>query len=164
MAEIGFYHLTRSGLEDALPRLLEKILASGQRAVLRASTAERLEALDRHLWQYSRESFLPHGSQADGLAEHQPIWLTTACENPNGATVLLLVEAASMQDAASFARVLDLFDGKDEEAVLTARQRWRAARADGHRLVYWQQNARGGWTAAREAGPLGTSADPGGSV
>jgi len=32
--EVGFYHLRRSALEPALGRLLEKVLASGQRAVV----------------------------------------------------------------------------------------------------------------------------------
>ena len=35
MAEVGFYHLTRSPLEEALPRLLEKAYATGQRALVR---------------------------------------------------------------------------------------------------------------------------------
>ncbi len=164
MAEIGFYHLTRSTLEEALPRLLEKVLASGQRAVLRAATKERLELLDRHLWLYSRESFLPHGSESDGHAPHQPIWLTTAIENPNASTVLLLIEGAPMDDASSFTKVLDLFDGQDEQAVAMARERWRKARALGHRLVYWQQNQRGGWAVAREVEPSAPSADSDPSV
>jgi DNA polymerase-3 subunit chi len=164
VAEIGFYHLTRSTLEEALPRLLEKVLASGQRAVVRTVTRERLELLDRHLWLYSRESFLPHGSEADGLAQHQPVWLTTTIENPNGAGVLVLVEGARMEDASAFARVLDLFDGQDEEALSAARERWRRARDLGHRLVYWQQSQRGGWVAAREVEASAPSAGTGPSL
>ena len=34
MTEIGFYHLQRSTLEQALPRLLEKVLETGGRAVV----------------------------------------------------------------------------------------------------------------------------------
>ncbi len=30
--EVNFYHLTRSSLEDALPRLLVKTLQAGERA------------------------------------------------------------------------------------------------------------------------------------
>ena len=40
-------------------------------------------------------------------------------------------------------RVFDLFDGNDEAAVAAARERWKAARAGGHALTYWQQGARG---------------------
>lgn len=158
MSEIGFYHLTRTGLEQALPRLLEKVLASGQRAVLRAVTPQRLEGIDRHLWTYSREAFLPHGTKADGYPQEQPIWLTTGTDNPNGATVLVAIEGAAIEDAATFARVLDLFDGNDEEAVKAARERWRRARAAGHRLVYWRQTDRGGWKADHTAEPTASSA------
>jgi DNA polymerase-3 subunit chi len=152
VSEIGFYHLTRSSLEQALPRLLEKILESGRRAVLRAADPERLEGLDRALWTYGRDSFLPHGTRADGFPEAQPILLTTGEDRANGADVLVLVDAAPMGDLAPYARVLDLFEGRSEEAVAMARERWRQARAAGHRLVYWQQDERGGWIKAREEG------------
>ncbi len=143
--EIGFYHLTRSSLEEALPRLLEKILAAGHRVVLRARSRERLEQLDRHLWTYRRDSFLPHGTRADGFAERQPVYLTTEIENPNRATVLVLVEGAPHEGLEGFERVLDLFDGSEPEAVEGARRRWREARAAGHHVVYWQQDERGRW-------------------
>ena len=69
MAEIGFYHLTRSTLEEALPRLLDKAYAAGQRALVRVGSPERVELLDRALWTFARESFLPHGTwrEADEL-------------------------------------------------------------------------------------------------
>ena len=44
---------------------------------------------------------------------------------------------------ASIDRVFDLFDGNDEAAVAAARGRWKAAKAAGHSLTYWQQGARG---------------------
>jgi DNA polymerase-3 subunit chi len=152
VTEIGFYHLTRSSLEQTLPRLLEKVLESGQRAVLRCADPTRLEALDRALWTYGKDGFLPHGSRADGFAERQPILLTTDEDRANGAEILVLVDAAPMGDLAPYARCLDLFDGTSDEATATARDRWRAARAEGHKLIYWQQNDRGGWVKAREEG------------
>lgn len=151
MPEIGFYHLTRTSLEQALPRLLGKVLASGQRAVLRAGSAERLDLLDRHLWTFDPGSFLPHGTAADGFAEDQPVWLTTGTDRPNGAQVLLLVDGAG-PDVAGFERVIDLFDGNDPDAVAAARLRWKARRTEGHRLVYWRQNERGRWVRQQETG------------
>lgn len=148
MTEVGFYHLTRSTLEQALPRLLEKVYASGKKAILRASDAERLELLNRALWTYDNASFLPHGTRADGHAEAQPIYLTTEIENPNGASILVLVEGAEAPDLGSYDRVLELFDGGDPQAVEVARTRWREARASGHEAVYWQQSERGGWVRA----------------
>ena len=152
MAEIGFYHLTRSALEPALGQLLTKVLESDRRAVVMASSAERVEALTKALWTFRPDSFLPHGSAKDGHAEDQPIWLTDKPEVPNGASVLVLVDGAEADPLPDgVERVLIMFDGQDETALATARDAWRACQARGDKLVYWQQTDRGGWTKAREA-------------
>lgn len=145
VTEIGFYHLTRTPLERALPLILEKVLASGARAVVRAGSGERVAFLDGALWTYRPDSFLPHGSARDGEAGQQPVWLTTAEENPNGATVLVLTDGTEAGDMDSFERCLDMFDGNDGAAVDAARARWTAYKGAGHALAYWQQNERGGW-------------------
>jgi DNA polymerase-3 subunit chi len=145
LSEVGFYHLTRTGIEEALARLLEKVLASGRQAVVRVASDERLESLNRALWTYTNDSFLPHGTRADGFASEQPIYLTTVVENPNGAQVLVVVDGASIDDLERYERCLELFDGRDGEAVQRARERWKAVRAGGHTVTYWQQNERGGW-------------------
>ncbi len=143
MAEIGFYHLTRTGLADALPRLLGRTLEAGERAVIRCGSPERMAALDTALWLCADPPWLPHGTPASGNADLQPIWLTTEDEAPNGARFLFLVDGADSARLDMFARVFDLFDGNDEDQVARARARWRAAKAAGHTLTYWQQTARG---------------------
>jgi DNA polymerase-3 subunit chi len=145
MTDIGFYHLTTSPLETALPRLLEKVLASGQRAVVMAGSPERVEALNAQLWTYSQGSFLPHGSAADGHPADQPIWLTDKDENPNAAGVLLLTEGVRSERIGEFARCLDLFDGADAEAVAAARARWADYKSRGFAVTYFQQTTSGGW-------------------
>ena len=145
MTEIGFYHLQTTPLERALPKLLERGLGAGHRIVVIAGSRERVEHLDALLWTYDDASFLPHGSRRDGEAKRQPVWLTEADENPNGATMLVLTDGAASAQLADFARCLDLFDGNDEAAVAAARERWRLAKAAGHQLTYWQQTD-GGWT------------------
>jgi DNA polymerase III subunit chi len=149
--EIGFYHLQRTALEPALGKLLEKVLASGQRAVVQASSAERVEALSRFLWTADPAGFLPHGSRADGEAERQPIWLTERAEVPNAATVLILVDGAEAEPPPGIARCLYMFDGNDPEAVEQARAQWRAWRERGATVTYWQQAERG-WRKAGESG------------
>jgi DNA polymerase-3 subunit chi len=145
MTEVGFYHLTASPLEAALPRLLEKVLAGGYKAVVMAGSRERVEALNAQLWTYNPGSFLPHGSASDGNAAEQPIWLTDKDENPNQANVLVLTEGVRSAHIAEFVRCLDLFDGADAEAVARARERWTECRANGLTVTYWQQTAAGGW-------------------
>ena len=151
MTEIGFYHLTRTPLEQALPKLLGRVLAGGGRAMVLLASSERLEALDAALWTVGDPDWLPHGTPRTGHADYQPIWLTTEDAGeagaPNGARFLFLLEGTSSARLDAFDRVLDLFDGGDEEAVAAARQRWKAAKAAGHLLTYWQQGPRG-WEKA----------------
>src|SRR3546814_5168917 len=86
MTEVRFYHMTRTPLDQALPKMLERTLERGQRAVVRAGSEARVEALLARLWTYHDRSFLPHGTVKDGRAERQPVWLTVADdEAPNDA-------------------------------------------------------------------------------
>jgi len=143
VTEIGFYHLRNLTLDRALPQLLEKAFAGGYRVVLIAGSAERVDHLNALLWTYGDAAFLPHGSVKDGNAAQQPIWLTVDDENPNDADMLVLVDGASSRQIERYKRVLDIFDGNDEAAVVAARQRWQQAKAAGHVLTYWQQTEKG---------------------
>lgn len=145
MTQIGFYHLMKLPLEQALPRLLEKAVAAGHKVVVMAGSEARVEHLNATLWTWSEESWLPHGAAADGEAELQPIWLTQAEENPNGAKVLVICDGAAPGTVEGWERCLDLFDGNDPDAVQAARERWKTWKAAGHQLVYYQQSASGGW-------------------
>jgi len=126
VSEIWFYHLQRQTLEAALPALLEKALAVGKRAVVMLGSEERVEAIDNLLWTYDDRSFLPHGSARDGFASEQPVWLTQADENPNGAQILVLADGARSSHLGEFERCLELLDGNDPAAVGAARLRWKA--------------------------------------
>jgi DNA polymerase-3 subunit chi len=143
LTEIGFYHLLSTPLERALPKLLERARAEGHPIVVRAGSPERVAQLDALLWTYDEASFLPHGSVRDGNAAAQPIWLTDRDENPNRASMLVLVDGVEAGDLSGFTRCADLFDGNHPEAVAAARERWRRARAAAHALTYWQQTPAG---------------------
>jgi len=150
--EVRFYHLTRKTLEEVLPELLEKSLGRGWRAVVRAGSPERVASLDAHLWSADPQGFLPHGMSDDGHAADQPVWLTDKVENPNGAHVLFLVDGAGADGLDAFQLACILFDGRDAQAVQTARGDWKRLKDGGLKLTYWQQNERGGWAKAAEAG------------
>jgi DNA polymerase-3 subunit chi len=146
MTEVVFYHLLRKPLERALPELLEKSVERGWRVVVQAASEERVEALDAHLWTYRDDTFLAHGTARQSDAEAQPILLTTADHNPNGATVRFLIDGTPMPaDAGSYNRIVLLFDGEDEDAVETARARWTEAKAQGFDVAYWQPDEQGRW-------------------
>ncbi|NHN89707.1 DNA polymerase III subunit chi [Acetobacter conturbans] len=148
MAEIGFYHLTRTGAHEALPVLLGKTLDAGKRAVIRCGDPKAVAVLDEALWKVSEPVWLPHAATGGKYPERQPIWITAADDVPNGASFLFLTGIGDALPVEPFERVFDLFDGQDEAAVAAARVRWVALRDAGHTLAYWRQEAKG-WTRAR---------------
>jgi len=128
-----------------LPTLLEKSLERGWHAVVQAGTPERTDALDAILWTYRDDSFLPHGTSADGNPELQPVFLTSTEENPNAAQIRFFVDGAVSTDIASYERAVYMFDGHDQEAVAGARGMWKALQDEGHDVTYWQQSEQGKW-------------------
>jgi DNA polymerase III subunit chi len=146
MTEILFYQLKGQPLEQVLPPLIQKSLERGWRVAVQASSDERIEALDAHLWTWRDDAFLPHGTSRDAEAAEQPVLLTVDETNPNGAAVRFLVEGASMPgDAAAYQRVVVLFDGEDPEALDDARARWTKAKEEGFEVTYWLTDKNGRW-------------------
>ena len=105
MTEIGFYHLTRSTLVQALPQLLSRTLAADGRALVLGPGAAELDAISTALW--AQPAWLPHGVVEDGDPDLQPIWLSTDAEPLNGARYLFLVEGAQTDRVTDFDRVFD---------------------------------------------------------
>jgi DNA polymerase III subunit chi len=146
MTEVLFYQLKGQTPEQVLPQLLAKSLERGWRVVVQASSDERVEALDAHLWTWRDDAFLPHGTWRDAEAAEHPVVLTVNDGNPNRATVRFLVDGAGMTaDASAYDRIVLMFDGDDPDALEAARQRWTDAKAWGAEVTYWQADEHGRW-------------------
>jgi DNA polymerase-3 subunit chi len=143
--EVWFYHLERSTLDAVVPELLERTLAKGWRALVRASSQEMLEHLDRWLWAYRDDSFLAHGLEGEPAAARQPVLLTLGAENTNEAQALVLIEGAKATDLSAFERCMVIFDGRDDGAVVEARRAWAEFKQAGHDAAYWRQGENRGW-------------------
>lgn len=143
--EVSFYHLERQALEEALPRLLTRVLQAGHKALVLADTMERVRHLNDRLWTFDPGSFLPHGTAEDDNAADQPILLTTDEVNPSSADILVVVDGAVPRSIETYSRCLDLFNGLSDDAVAAARQRWKIYREKGYAVTYWRQDETGRW-------------------
>lgn len=141
--EIWFYHLERTGQDQALPELLEKTLARGWKALVRTISADRADHLDASLWTYRDDSFLTHGLAAEAFSSRQSVLITAGADNENGAEVLFLVDGAEPLDLVDYARCIVLFNGADAEQLALARRRWSEFKAAGRSVSYWKQAERG---------------------
>ncbi|MEP9371135.1 DNA polymerase III subunit chi [Mesorhizobium sp. KR1-2] len=145
MAEVLFYHLTESTLEEALPGLLEKSVERGWRAVVQTGTDERRDALDAHLWTFRDDSFLAHATDREAFLEEQPVVLTTSHGNLNQARIRFLVDGAVPPDLSDYERAVFMFDGHDANQLEAARGHWKLMKAGGHSVTYWQQTPERRW-------------------
>jgi DNA polymerase-3 subunit chi len=146
VTETLFYHLERRSLEEVLPDLVEKSRQRGWKALIRADTAERADAIDTLLWTYDDQSFLAHAQAGDGEAVRQPVLITVEEGNPNSAQIVFYVGGAQPSDwngLAGLARIVLLFDGRDGAALQDARSAWKLAGAAGHDVTYWKETPSG---------------------
>ena len=142
---VDFSHLQRSTLDQALPRLAERVYAGNMRMLIKTALPERAEYINSLLWTYDPNAWVPHGSDKDGFEERQPIFITSQEVNPNHATIIMLVDGGTVDEIRNYERCLNLFDGRDETAVQNARAFWKDVVAAGYDAYYWQQSESGKW-------------------
>jgi DNA polymerase-3 subunit chi len=142
---VGFYQLTKSNVETALPKLLNLTLQAGKRGLVKLGKGGNLSELDDLLWTHDNYSWLPHGSKEDKYSSLHPIWITTGLENPNQSEFVFMLDTYEPDELVGFERCFDLFDGNDQKALADARNRWKILNGQGHDLHYWQQGDDGKW-------------------
>lgn len=145
MAEIAFYHCLTTSVDEALITILEKILSLQERAVVMTPYLERIEHLDQFLWRFKPHSFLPHGTEKDDFSEHQPIFLTKTEYIPNKARFLVLLDGAASKEPDHYTRVIEVFNGGNEEEVERSRKRWRDYKKNDLHLIYFRQTEDKSW-------------------
>lgn len=142
---IDFYHLQLSTLEQVLPVLAQKVYTTGKKLLIKTDLPEKADFINSLLWTYDPDSWLPHGTSADGFETEQPVFISADLNNPNHAEMIMLTDGGTIEEISSFERCLNLFNGHDEAAVQSARELWKAAVQNGFEAYYWQQNDNGKW-------------------
>ncbi|MBY0520145.1 MAG: DNA polymerase III subunit chi [Sphingomonas sp.] len=143
--QVDFYHLTRQPLEQILPRLAERVVAGGGRLLIVSSDAPQRTALDRLLWDYAADSFLPHAQAGAGDDAAQPVLIAPEPVAGNAARNILIADAVWRDAALGFDRAFHLFDNS---CIDDARAAWKGLGAhDGVDRRYWKQGDRG-WEQA----------------
>ena len=142
--QVDFYQLGAAPIGRVLPRIAERVIASGARLLVVCEDADRLERLDRDLWNYAPDAFLPHGRAGQGGEARQPVLLATTLDAPNGARTVALVDGQWRPEVLAFDRTFHFFD---EDSVEPARAAWRSLTGvDGLERRFWRQDEMGRWT------------------
>lgn len=144
--QVDFYHLTAMPLDRALPQIAAKVVAGGGRLLIVAADEAQRAGVDRLLWTYAADSFLPHARAGGADDARQPVLIAGEVNAANGARNIALVDGEWRDDALDFDRAFHFFD---EERIGEARAAWKALAArDGVERRYWKQNEAGRWEQA----------------
>ena len=144
MTEVSFYRTGPRQAGVAAREILLVRLTKGRRTVVRLPEEDSLRRFDNWLWTYGEGSFLPHGTEADGYAERQPIYLTCKAGVPNEADLLLLLDGAEapVEEIGALPAVAVVFD---REQAGPARKLWNACSAADLNPVLWERDDAGRW-------------------
>jgi len=144
--QVDFYQLSAAPLDRVLPQLAERVVAGGGRLLVVHGDADRLRELDRLLWGYQPDAFLPHARAGEDDDAAQPVLLSTDAKAGNSARNVLIADGLWRDAALGFDRTFHLFD---EEGVEAARTAWRRLKGrDGVERRYWRQDEAGKWERA----------------
>ncbi len=149
--QVSFYHLSKTNLEEALPKLLEKVLEIDGKAIVLCNDAGKVKLVDGLLWSVGGKRFIPHATANDNDIEHNPIFVTSTEENPINANFLVNLKFDDSDFYSKFQRTLLVFSGSSDSELNHARGLWKKLKGDSSfELKYYQQNDKGAWEEKKD--------------
>ncbi len=133
MPQVEFHSGVAAPVQFAC-RLLRKAYRQGVDVVVSAP-APTLLALDRELWTFEAQEFVPHlrvkpGQPLDAALRRTPIWLCEDAPPSPCPKVLVNLDAEAPGGADTFERIIEIVAAEGEQRQ-RARARWRAYEARG---------------------------------
>jgi len=138
MTRIDFYSLEPDSRADRFIlacRLVERIHAQDLRVLILCPEREEAHHLDRLLWTFRQESFLPHGLVGSVDAKLTPILISLDGSPETEQQVLLNLGRDLPSRWERFERLCDLVDN-DPVVLQAGRARFRAYREHGYKPTH----------------------------
>jgi DNA polymerase-3 subunit chi len=141
MAQVEFHSGVAVPVHFAC-RLLRKAYRQGV-AVVVTAPAHTLQALDRELWTFEAQEFMPHlrlkpGRQLDAALRRTPIWLCEDAPPRPCPKVLVNLGVEPPEGGEPFERIIEIVSAEGEERQ-RARSRWRAYESRGWAIKHHAQ-------------------------
>ena len=145
MSEVFFYHLNKTKLEIALPKILERALSEKWSIEIRTSANTNLDEISNAIWRGPEESFLPHCLEDHEDLQDYPIVL---CKSPlkDWRDCLIVVGQADRKEneVKNYKLICLIFDAKIEAELSKARKSWKKLSEEGINTAYWAED-KGRW-------------------
>ncbi|AGA91059.1 DNA polymerase III, chi subunit [Thioflavicoccus mobilis 8321] len=142
MAEtrVSFYSLAEDAPGDRFQlacRLVERIYAAGLRVYILAASDQEARHLDRLLWTFREQSFIPHGLKGETDADLTPILIGWDADPGDARAVLINLSGRVPERLERFERLCEAVD-QDPAIRDAARERFRHYRRAGLSLEHHQ--------------------------
>jgi DNA polymerase-3 subunit chi len=139
MPKVNFY-LLKDASEDARRlfacRLAEQLQRQGMAVQFAVENEDDVQQLDKLLWSYTPESFLPHARIGDVKAKDVNVLIGTGKQAPQAGTLLNLLNDLPPHHAAC--TTIAEFIRNDDEAKARSRQQWQRYKQFGYELQLHQ--------------------------
>ncbi|HHH44154.1 MAG TPA: DNA polymerase III subunit chi [Gammaproteobacteria bacterium] len=116
MTEVDFYLLKDDSAQARVQfacRLADKAYRLGNRVFIHTQSAEQTEQLDKLLWTFQQNSFVPHERYQAGQPVSSPVQLAHDAEPDADSDVLINLAADVPLFFSRFERVAELVDGSE---------------------------------------------------
>ena len=136
MTQIDFYILTDQASSDRYAlacRIADKAWQQGHRVYVHTNSQEESRHMDRQLWVFRENSFIPHGIAGQSDPALNPILIGNDDNAVQEHDVLINLAAEVPAFFSRFERVAELID-KDPEIKSAGRNRFRFYRDRGYAL------------------------------
>lgn len=132
LKSVEFIKLKKPERAHILCELAEEFYLKGERVVVMVQDDNQGVSLDRFMWVWKKDSFVPH-TYDNGSVEgyDEPVVIVAREDNPNGARVLVLGRSCDMEFARQFSHVVEFVEGYDETLLEQSRERFKAYRSLG---------------------------------
>ena len=136
MTQVDFYVLQDNAAGDRYRlacRIADKARRAGHRVVIHTRSAEEARHMDRLLWTFQEQSFLPHGLLGEAVPEINPVLIGDAEQAHAEHDVLVNLAMETPTFFSRFERLAECVDN-DDVARSASRERYRFYRDRGYPL------------------------------
>jgi len=126
-ARVDFY-LLKTDTTDARMvfgcRITQKAWSAGHRIFIQVNDDHQASTMDRLLWSFSQQSFVPHAVAGTAEASEAPVVIGTSPRTGDDSDLLVSLMDRVSDDIGAFTRVIEIVEANDQ-AKSNARERYR---------------------------------------
>jgi len=109
--------------------IVEKLYGNGQRTVIYVNDNAEAHKLDRYLWTWKQDSFIPHAIVNSNNGSHDdPVRISMQKDNLHPADVLILFDPLTSEYLNNFPIVIDFAETFDSQKIKLSRERYKTIR------------------------------------